>query len=289
MSGGSRHQHLSFFLAGVTLAGILSAPMRNPLRLRSVFAFVTLVFVLAPCAAVAQEAAPQIPPQLAFLPTLGVVRKNIAYEKWGEFKFNPGDTVKRGQHWTLLVNLKAVADKQVIWDAMKPTFLKNGWTVVKEFGTGSVISLIPGDPILQIAQSMHSWRDASPTGVGRGDLKQNLDTGVWYHISTFGGNTYIQSNTRLDMANWTVPIQVNTASVNNLYAPSCRLDNGTTTSIAYDPGFWYGTLGGWTGWWMWQPVHVAPSSIPGTPPGCFQGLGLVITKLCPDNQPGCDS
>lgn len=113
--------------------------MRMPVSLRSIFGFATMFFVLAPCAAVAQEAAPQIPSQLAFLPTLGVVRKNIEYEKWGEFKFSPGDTVRRGQHWTLLVNLKAVADKQVIWEAMKPTFLKNGWAAVKEFGTGSTV------------------------------------------------------------------------------------------------------------------------------------------------------
>jgi hypothetical protein len=113
--------------------------MRKPVSLRSILAFAMLFFVLAPRAAVAQDAAPPIPPQLAFLPTLGVVRKNITCEKWGEFKFSPGDTVRRGQHWTLLVNLKAAADKQVIWNAMKPTFLRNGWTVVKEFGPGSTV------------------------------------------------------------------------------------------------------------------------------------------------------
>jgi outer membrane protein OmpA-like peptidoglycan-associated protein len=113
--------------------------MRNPASLRTLFASGTLFLVLASCTTVAQQTAPQIPPQLSFLPSLGEVRKNIEYEKWGEQKFAPGDTVKRGQHWTLLVNLKASADKQVIWAAFKPTFLKNGWTVVKEFGTGSTV------------------------------------------------------------------------------------------------------------------------------------------------------
>jgi OmpA-OmpF porin, OOP family len=115
--------------------------MRNPTSLRTILALAsaTLFLVLASRATVAQQTAPQIPPQLSFLPSLGDVRKNIEYEKWGEYKFPPNDTAKRGQHWTLLVNLKAPTDRQVTWATFKPTFLKYGWTVVKEFGTGSTV------------------------------------------------------------------------------------------------------------------------------------------------------
>jgi OmpA-OmpF porin, OOP family len=112
--------------------------MHNPQSPRTIFGSATLFLVLlASVAAVAQQTAPQIPSQLSFLPSLGEVRKNIDYEKWGEFKFPPSDTPKRGQHWTLIVNLKAPADRHVTWAAFKPTFLKNGWTVVKEFPPGS--------------------------------------------------------------------------------------------------------------------------------------------------------
>jgi hypothetical protein len=128
-----------FFLADLKVADIVTAPMRNPTSLRTIFASATLFLVLASCTAHGHQSAPQIPSQLSFLPSLGEVRKNIEYERWGEKKFPPSDTAKRGQHWTLLVNLRPFTDRQANWAAMKPTFLKNGWTVVKEFGTGSSV------------------------------------------------------------------------------------------------------------------------------------------------------
>jgi hypothetical protein len=148
------------------------------------------------------------------------------------------------------------------------------------------------DPMLYIAHSMRaSWRENNPSSIGRGDLKQNPDTGVWYHLSTFGGKWYMQWNTRLDMDNWSTPVEINTASVNAYYPPQCRLTldgNSPIENIAYDPGLWYGTLGGWTGWWMFQPVHAVPSNVQGSPPTCFTGLGIVVTKLCMNEQTGCD-
>lgn len=98
-----------------------------------------LFLVVASGTVVAQQTAPRIPSQLSFLPSLGEVRKNIDYEKWGEKMLPPGDTARRGQHWTLLVNLKSFTDRQAAWAAMKPTFLRNGWTVEKEFGIGSSV------------------------------------------------------------------------------------------------------------------------------------------------------
>lgn len=126
-------------MADLKVADIVVAPMRTSTSLRTIFASATLFLVLASRATVAQQTAPQIPSQLLFLPSLGEVRKNIEYEQWGEKKFPPSDTAKRGQHWTLLVNLRPFTDRRANWAAMKPTFLKNGWTVVKEFGTGSSV------------------------------------------------------------------------------------------------------------------------------------------------------
>lgn len=145
------------------------------------------------------------------------------------------------------------------------------------------------DPVLRIDASISSWRNASPHALGRGDLKQNTTTGVWYHISTWGNQTVIQSSSRLDMNNWSTPTVVNTASVNGIYSNLCRTGSGTNEYVAYDPGIWYGTLGGRTGWWIWMPVHTAPPEISGQPPGCFQGLALVVAKLCEGAEAGCDS
>jgi len=154
--------------------------------------------------------------------------------------------------------------------------------------------VVPGEPVMEIGHSMLSWRNSDPHAIGRGDLKRNPDTGVWYHMSSWGGKTYMQWNTRLDQDNWTVPVQVTTSSVDALYTPQCSSWNSAlqqyiTVDIDYDTGLWYGTVGGWRGWWMWQPVHVAPPADPSGPPYCFQGLGMVITKLCMNNQAGCDS
>ena len=113
--------------------------MRNSSRCHTICAAATFLLLLGSPGTEARQTAPQIPPQLSFLPNLGEVRKNIEYERWGEKKFPPSDAAKQGQHWTLLVNLKTDADGHVTWAAFKPTFLKNGWTVVKEFGTGSSV------------------------------------------------------------------------------------------------------------------------------------------------------
>jgi hypothetical protein len=101
---------LRFFLAGLVVEHIVSTPMRNPARLRTIVASATWFLMLASWTAAGQPSAPQIPSQLSFLPSLGDVRKNIEYERWGEKKFPPSDTAKRGQHWTLLVNLKSFTD-----------------------------------------------------------------------------------------------------------------------------------------------------------------------------------
>ena len=130
---------IAFFLASPKLKGIFSASMHDHLSPRILSGATALFLVLASPNFVAQQTAPQIPPQLSFLPSLGEVRKYIEYEKWGEKRFPSTETAKRGQHWTLLVNLKSFTDRQAAWVAMKPAFLRNGWTVVNEFGPGSSV------------------------------------------------------------------------------------------------------------------------------------------------------
>lgn len=124
-----------------------------------------LVLLLVSCAALAQPATPQVPAQLSFLPTLGEVRKNIDYESYGQFMFASDPNPKRGQHWTLLLNVKGPDDRHVTWNAMKPTFEKNGWKTVKEFPPGAttvtvssnqsgeawaLIDMLPGGTVVKI-------------------------------------------------------------------------------------------------------------------------------------------
>lgn len=110
--------------------------MRKSASLPARFA---LLLLLVSLAAVSYATDTKLPPQLSFLPSLGEVRKTMEYERWGEFKFDPDATIKRGEHWNLLVNLKGSQEPKPIWAAMKPTFLQNGWTVVKEFPAGSSV------------------------------------------------------------------------------------------------------------------------------------------------------
>jgi len=68
-----------FFLADLKVADIVTAPMRNPTSLRTIFASATLFLVLASCATVAQQTAPQIPSQLSFLPSPGTGSRLCAF------------------------------------------------------------------------------------------------------------------------------------------------------------------------------------------------------------------
>ena len=51
------------------------------------------------------------PPELSFLSTILKVRKNIAYEVWGEVKYPKGDgPFKQGKHWVILAEAASGAD-----------------------------------------------------------------------------------------------------------------------------------------------------------------------------------
>src|SRR5260221_13470478 len=101
-----------------------------------------LVGVLAAIPAAGQLV--QDPPrELSFLSTILKVRKNIAYEMWGEVKFPKGDgPFKQGKHWFILAEAASGADMVAEWNKIKPVFLQNGWTVVKEYRTGGFLEVL---------------------------------------------------------------------------------------------------------------------------------------------------
>ena len=99
------------------------------------------------CVLAAMPAAGQFvqdpPAELSFLSTILKVRKNIPYEVWGEVKFPKGDgPFKRGKHWFILAEAANGADMVMEWKKIKPAFLQNGWTIVKESRAGGFLEVM---------------------------------------------------------------------------------------------------------------------------------------------------
>ena len=85
------------------------------------------------------------PPELSFLSTILKVRKNIAYEAWGEVKFPPNRDVgpaRQGKHWFIIAEAEKGADMVAEWNKVKPVFLANGWTLVKEYRGGGMLEVL---------------------------------------------------------------------------------------------------------------------------------------------------
>jgi outer membrane protein OmpA-like peptidoglycan-associated protein len=103
------------------------------------------------------------PPELSFLSTLLKVRKNIVYEAWGEVKYPPygeGGVLRQGKHWTILAETAHGTDQLVEWNKVKPAFLQNGWTVVKEIRSGAFVE------VLQYARNgVQAWANVDPSYV----------------------------------------------------------------------------------------------------------------------------
>jgi OOP family OmpA-OmpF porin len=85
------------------------------------------------------------PPELSFLSTILKVRKNATYEIWGEVKFPPNrdaGAAKQGKHWFILAETGNGSDPVTEWNKIKPAFLQNGWTLVKEYRAGGLLEVL---------------------------------------------------------------------------------------------------------------------------------------------------
>jgi len=100
------------------------------------------------------------PPELSFLSTILKVRKNISYEVWGEVRFPKGDgPAKQGKHWFVLAETANGADPVTEWNKIKPAFLQNGWTLVKESRVGGLLE------VLQYAKNgVQAWANVDTDG-----------------------------------------------------------------------------------------------------------------------------
>jgi OOP family OmpA-OmpF porin len=113
----------------------------------SIWKIIVVVVLLGVVAArpAAAQLVQEPPPELSFLSTILKVRKNIPYEMWGEVKFPPNRSVGpaiQGKHWFILAETASGTDAVTEWNKVKPTFLQNGWTVVKEFRTGGFLEVL---------------------------------------------------------------------------------------------------------------------------------------------------
>ena len=137
--------------------------MRSSQVFEMVFRTVVVLLVLTGVSAFGQLTVVQEPPaELSFLSSVVNVRKNIPYEAWSELRFPPNRDVgpaQRGKHWTILGETNKETDPVVAWNTIKPTFLKNGWTVVKEYRAGGFFE------VLQYAQNgIQAWANVDYDG-----------------------------------------------------------------------------------------------------------------------------
>lgn len=135
--------------------------MFSTCTIRKIINFAVLLGLLAATPAAGQFVQGP-PPELSFLSTILKVRKNIPYEAWGEVKFPPygeGGVVKQGKHWTILAETAQGTDPLTEWNKVKPAFLQNGWTLVKEIRAGAFVET------LQYAKNgVQAWANVDPGG-----------------------------------------------------------------------------------------------------------------------------
>jgi outer membrane protein OmpA-like peptidoglycan-associated protein len=102
------------------------------------------------------------PPELSFLSTILKVRKNATYEIWGEVKFPPNrdaGAAKQGKHWFILAETGNGSDPVTEWNKIKPAFLHNSWTLVKEYRAGGLLE------VLQYAKDgVQAWANVDTDG-----------------------------------------------------------------------------------------------------------------------------
>ena len=109
----------------------------------------------------AGQFAQEPPSELSFLSTILKVRKNIPYEAWGEANYPPyGEGVARqGKHWVIIAETAHGTDPLTEWNKVKPAFLQNGWTLVKEIRSGAFVE------VLQYAKNgVQAWANVDPGG-----------------------------------------------------------------------------------------------------------------------------
>jgi outer membrane protein OmpA-like peptidoglycan-associated protein len=97
-----------------------------------------LALAVLPCAA--QEV--PLPAELSFIYKFGKPYR-MTYEPWTEMQMPPGNLgsggvgkMMRGKHWEFPIIVAGAKSPAAVWAILKPAFLANGWTMVREFTSG---------------------------------------------------------------------------------------------------------------------------------------------------------
>ena len=129
---------------------------------RKIGGLAALSCVLVAIPAAGQSVQDPPPPELSFLSTILKVRKNTPYEIWGEVKFPPNRDVgpaRQGKHWFILAETANGSDPVTEWNKIKPAFLQNGWTLIKEYRGGGLLE------VLEYAKNgVHAWANVDTDG-----------------------------------------------------------------------------------------------------------------------------
>jgi len=116
--------------------------MFSAISIKKISGLLALVCTLAATPAAAQLVQDP-PPELSFLSTILKVRKNIPFQAWDEVKFPKGDgPYKRGKHWFVLAETGNGTDPVTEWNKIKPAFLQNGWTLIKDSRGGGMVETL---------------------------------------------------------------------------------------------------------------------------------------------------
>ena len=131
--------------------------------LASLLAFTTLPLL-------AQEQ--PIPAELGFLNKIGKPYR-ITYEPWVELQIPQGNRgmggvgrMARGKHWQFPVIVSGAMTPDAVWAIIKPAFLANGWTSVKEWSAGGVEMFLHYQK-----DGVEAWADTDTSGAERASVE----------------------------------------------------------------------------------------------------------------------
>src|SRR5579872_1169587 len=112
--------------------------LRHNAQMRISSRLLLIVLVVLSLATAAFAELNQPPAELKFLTSVLKLRDDWVAEHyvWDELQLPPmnGDQhpVKRGQYWRIWGDLEKAKNATETWSVLKPVFLANGWTFVKE-------------------------------------------------------------------------------------------------------------------------------------------------------------
>lgn len=113
-----------------------------------------------------------LPAELSFL-SAPLKPYRMTYEPWVEMQMPVGNyglgglgKVVQGKHWEFPVIVPGAVTPDAVWAIIKPAFLKNGWTMVKEWTSGGYVLFMHYQK-----NGVESWAEVSTSGIERTEVE----------------------------------------------------------------------------------------------------------------------